>query len=368
MSANRDTENRGENTGSERSNQAHAPAAVNRRRLLIYGGASLLIGIALYFSLPRLAGLKRSWEILRDVDPLWVIAAVILTVAMFACYVLLFGSVIGGRCIRGASRLTWMTSYEACMASLGVTTIVTAGGAGGIAFSIWVLYTAGLSLIRAARRVTAFLIFLYSIYLSALIIAGVLLWAGVNGNDVSVALTLLPALIAAIIVVGFLVLTLLLKGHVHIRAKHRRGRWWRWFRNAPQLLADSTLLAIEILRDRRGGPPAMLFAIGYWAFNVAVLWVLYRGFGVSVAPLVLIQGFFIGMTASLIPLLPGGIGSIDAGLIGAFIAFGLPGTETVLAVLSYRMVTFWLPTIPELFAYISLQGKINRHAESLQLR
>ena len=38
-----------------------------------------------------------------------------------------------------------------------------------------------------------------------------------------------------------------------------------------------------------------------------------------------VQGFFVGMVANLIPFVPGGVGAVDAGLIGTFVLFGLAG-------------------------------------------
>ena len=37
----------------------------------------------------------------------------------------------------------------------------------------------------------------------------------------------------------------------------------------------------------------------------------------------LVQGFFVGMAANLIPSPAGGVGSVDAGMIGAFVLFGV---------------------------------------------
>jgi uncharacterized protein (TIRG00374 family) len=60
----------------------------------------------------------------------------------------------------------------------------------------------------------------------------------------------------------------------------------------------------------------------------------------------------IGMV-HLLPL-PGGIGGVEGGMIGALIAFNVPGGLAIVAVLSYRAFSFWLPTIPGALAYISL--------------
>jgi NAD(P)H-hydrate repair Nnr-like enzyme with NAD(P)H-hydrate dehydratase domain len=54
----------------------------------------------------------------------------------------------------------------------------------------------------------------------------------------------------------------------------------------------------------------------------------------------------------------GGIGSVDGGMIGALIAFGVDAGLAIVAVLSYRAFAFWLPTIPGTIAYLSLRQTV----------
>ena len=56
----------------------------------------------------------------------------------------------------------------------------------------------------------------------------------------------------------------------------------------------------------------------------------------------LVVAFFVGMLGNLLPL-PGGIGGVDGGMIGAFAAFNVDTGLAVVAVLVYRAFTFWLP-------------------------
>jgi uncharacterized protein (TIRG00374 family) len=72
---------------------------------------------------------------------------------------------------------------------------------------------------------------------------------------------------------------------------------------------------------------------------------------------VLIMGYFLGTLGSLLPL-PGGIGGVEGGMIGAFAAFGVPGGQAVVAVLAYRAISFWLPTLPGIAGYLSLRGSV----------
>jgi uncharacterized protein (TIRG00374 family) len=116
--------------------------------------------------------------------------------------------------------------------------------------------------------------------------------------------------------------------------------------------------AIEHLRHP---DPALLGAVLFWAFQVAVLWAAFRAFGEAPPLAVLIQAFFVGMFGNLLPL-PGGVGGVEGGLIAAFVAFGVDFEQALVAVLVYRAVTFWLPMIPGVVAYFQLRRTVERWA------
>jgi uncharacterized membrane protein YbhN (UPF0104 family) len=64
---------------------------------------------------------------------------------------------------------------------------------------------------------------------------------------------------------------------------------------------------------------------------------------------------------TLLPLPAGGAGGIDAGMTFALRAIAIPLAPALLAVLVYRVVTFWLPTLPAL----ALLPSIRRLAQTL---
>jgi hypothetical protein len=68
---------------------------------------------------------------------------------------------------------------------------------------------------------------------------------------------------------------------------------------------------------------------------------------------VLVLAYFVGMLGNL-PL-PGGVGGVEGGMIGALIAFGVGGGLAVVAVLVYRVFAFWLPMLPGALAYLQLR-------------
>jgi uncharacterized protein (TIRG00374 family) len=71
------------------------------------------------------------------------------------------------------------------------------------------------------------------------------------------------------------------------------------------------------------------------------------------------MAYFLGMVGNLLPL-PGGLGGVEGGMIGAFAAFNVNLELAVLAVLSYRAISFWLPTFPGAVAYFQLRRTVGR--------
>ena len=45
-------------------------------------------------------------------------------------------------------------------------------------------------------------------------------------------------------------------------------------------------------------------------------------------------------------------------MIGSFLAFGVNGSLAVIAVLAYRTISYWLPTVPGAIAYVSLRHHV----------
>jgi uncharacterized protein (TIRG00374 family) len=74
------------------------------------------------------------------------------------------------------------------------------------------------------------------------------------------------------------------------------------------------------------------------------------------------MAYFVGTLGNLLPL-PGGLGGVEGGMIGAFAAFGVDFDLSVLAVLSYRGISFWLPTLPGAIAYFQLRRTVARWRE-----
>ena len=275
----------------------------------------------------------------------------------------LFRGVLGGsRDDVVRRRLDVRASYQITMAGLAATRIFSAAGAGGIAVTYWALRKAGMPRRRSACRMVAFLVLTYVPYLLALVVCGVLLRTGVLPGSNPVGGTIVPAAVAGGLLGILLLIALIpqdLERRLHNFARgYRRARFVARIGAAPATLATGVRTAIAYVRHPGRGALAVVGAIGFWAANIGVLWASFEAFGGHVPFGVLVQGFFVGMAANLIPSPAGGVGSVDAGMIAAFLLFDIPSEVVFPAVLCYRVIAFWLPIPPGIVAYFQLRKTV----------
>jgi uncharacterized protein (TIRG00374 family) len=353
-------------SASEKDETAHEIVAeaepsffADPKRLIQTAIAVVLLLVAIYVLVPKLFDLQDALGKIDQGDPVWIAVGVAFCVIMFAAYVALFRGVVGEKVIH----LEWGESYQITMAGLAATRLFSAGGAGGILLTYWALRKAGMERRQSVCRMVAFLVVLYSVYLASLVIFGVLLRTGVVSGDAPLSGTVIPAALAALAIVIGLLIALLPDDFERRIERHTSGRFGRIAKRiatAPATFAQGTRTAIAFVRHPSSGALAFGGAIGFWGANIAILWASFHAFDVSVPLGVVIQGFFLGMLANLIPFAPGGVGAVDAGMIGAFVLFGVPSADVFPAVLTYRVIAFWLPIPPGIIAFFQLRNTVSR--------
>ena len=339
--------------------EEHPPRLdLSARNLVGFAVFVVLALVALYFLLPQVAGLEETWHRLEDGSPFWLGLALLFTFGMFGGYVLLFHGVFARA---AAGRLTLRESYQICMAGLAATRLFSAGGAGGIVLTAWALRAAGLPRRVVADKTVGFLVLTYLVYTVALILFGYGLRFGVFPGPDPFTMTVIPATLALVLTVLGLSIALVptdFERRLHTLAL-RHGRVGRIAQRLATIPATASAGMRDALAHLRSRDPALLGAIVYWACQIGCLWASFRAFGHSPAFAVVVTAFFVGMLGNLLPL-PGGIGGVDGGMIGAFAAFNVDTGLAVVAVLVYRGFTFWLPTVPGVIAYLQLRKTVER--------
>jgi uncharacterized membrane protein YbhN (UPF0104 family) len=333
--------------------------SVTRRRALLLAAFVLAALAFLYVVLPQLGGFRHTWNRLEAGDAWWIAVAVVLQVLSMASYIAIFQGVA----VPPGSPITWRESYEITMAGLAATRLFAAGGAGGVALTAWALRRSGMARREVAERMIAFLVLLYGVYMVTMVVCGVGLYVGLFPGPRPFAMTIGPAIFGAVVILVFLACAFVPADYrPRLGALTPRDRrlalWVERVATAPAYLSGGIHLAGEKLRRPDW---AMIGTLSWWGFNIAVLYAAFRAFGKAPPVAVLVQAYFVGLLANLLPL-PGGIGGVDGGMIGALVAFGVSGSLALIAVLVYRLFAFWLPTIPGAVAYFQLRRAVHRWA------
>jgi uncharacterized protein (TIRG00374 family) len=327
------------------------------RRKIVAGILPLTIIAFIYFVLPQITGLSGTLHRLHDAEPTWIALAVLVEILSLAGYTLLFRTVFS---CQDDARVGWRESAQITLAGTVATKLFAAAGAGGMALTAWALSAAGLSARAIARRMIAFELLLYSIFAGVLLIVGIGLRTGVLPGQAPWTLTVVPAVLAAAAIGLILAMRAFPRGFEErmvawrespARAKRMVAR----LSMAPTAVRDATGIALELVRHE----PGTVGALAYWGFDIAALWASLHAFGAPPPFPAVIMAYFIGQLLNVIPL-PGGIGGVEGGMIGALIAFGAPGSLAVLGVLLYRLISFWLPTLPGAIAYVRLRRTVAR--------
>jgi uncharacterized protein (TIRG00374 family) len=330
---------------------------VTRRRALAFTAFVLTALAFLYFVLPQLGVVKHTLDRLNGGDAWWIGVAAAAEILSIVSYVAIFQGVH----VPPGSPIRFRESYLITMAGLAATRLFAAGGAGGVAVTAWALRRSGMPRREVATRMIAFLVLMYGVYVFAMTVCGIGLYVGLFEGPHPFAITIGPAIVGGVALLLLLSIAVVpddLERRLGWAAagESRRARVVRRLATVPASASGGIHFAWQKLRHPEW---AILGTVGWWGFNVAVLYASFRAFGPAPPVAVLVQAYFVGLLANLLPL-PGGIGGVDGGMIGALVAFGQPVGLAVPAVLVYRLFAFWLPTIPGAIAYFQLRRTVHR--------
>jgi uncharacterized membrane protein YbhN (UPF0104 family) len=317
------------------------PRRLRRRTLQV---VAALAAVALVVLLAP--GLGEVRKRLEGASPGWLAVAVALEALSGLSYVVLFKPLF-------CPRMPWRTSFEIGWSELAMGSIVPASGAGGLALGAWILHQGGMPADQIARRSVAFFLLKSSVNFVAVAVLGTVMAVGIVGPHQSLFLTAFPAAAAALIIAIVLYLPRIGPGP---EPGPDANRVRQLLASARQALLGGIAEAVQILRVR--DRQVLLGALGYWAFDNAVLWATFHAVGASPAISIVLMGYLIGQLGGLLPI-PGGLGGIDGGLFGTLVVYGAPVASTAAAVLAYRLILFWLPLLIGAIAFLSLRRGLN---------
>jgi uncharacterized protein (TIRG00374 family) len=338
--------------------ELEVPEELSRRRLrtrLAFLAGLIVVVVVVVTLLPGLEGLRTR---LSHAAPGWLLLGVGLKVLSGLGYVAVFRMVF-------CRRMSWRVSYQLGMSELGANALFPTGGAGGLALGAWALKRGGMPAQEIARRTAAFFLLTSVPNVVGVVVVGLGLAVGAFSGETNLLLTLLPAVIAALSIVAALLAGRTAAG---LRARLRRREEVGSSRRTTVALktlvasADGVNEAVALLRESNAWLIGGLIA--YLAFDVMILWASFRAFG-SAPPLAILWiAYLIGELGGLIPV-PGGIGGIDAGLVGTFVLYHVSITSAASAVLAYRAIALWVPALLGSVAFVMLRRILRDEAQQL---
>src|SRR3954465_9504342 len=150
-------------------------SASRLRRSLLTLGAIVVAVVGGIVLVPGLASLRDRFA---GAQPGWLVFAAVLQLGSCAGYVLVCRGVF-------CRRMSWRTSTQIGLAELGANSVLSVGGAGGLALGAWILRRGGLTVEFIARRTVAFFLITSAANTGFLVLGGVGLATGVLSGSPS---------------------------------------------------------------------------------------------------------------------------------------------------------------------------------------
>ena len=298
-----------------------------------------LTGLGLYVVWPSLAAVFSSGPQLRHVNPLWGIPIVLAELASFACMWALLRLALDVK--------PWFPIATAQLAGNAFSRIVPGGAAAGGAMQFDMLRQAGIGTTWAATGVTAVslistatLLGLPVISIVSILITG----ASVERNLFrvgSIAVVVCVGAIAGGAVLLFADRPLLWLGELVQRTRNRMFRRRKLMEGLPDRLVDERDLIRRVLGA--GWWQALIFSAGNWLLDLTALLIALAAVGAEPRASVVLLAYVVAAFLGMIPITPGGLGFVEAGLVGTLSLAGIGTDQALLATLVYRLAAYWMP-------------------------
>ena len=297
----------------------------------------VVFGLVLYGVAPAVLQVFDAWPRVVDIEPYWFAAMVAAQVTSWASMWLLQRLAVDAR--------SWWPVVTSQLASGAFGRVVPGGAAAAGALQYGMLVQAGVSSSLAGIGIGVSSIVLLAT-LAALpvlalpaIILGVAvptrLWqAAIVGIAVFLALLAIGATLLAsdraVLGVGRAIVRI----GSRLRKKHPPPP------DLPERLRDQRDLVRRALGARWW--EAVAGAAGRWLFDWLTLLTALAAVGQHPRPSLVLLAFCAAQLLAQIPITPGGLGVVEAGLTGTLALIGVPAGAAAVATLAYRLVSYWL--------------------------
>lgn len=312
----------------------------------------VLAAVGLYFVWPAIVDVFGSFDELSQIQPRWFIAMAALEVCSFICMWLLIG-------ISTSSR-HWTLIALSQLVGNAVSSVIPAGGTVGGPMQYSYMVRGGEEPERTVSGLAASgLLSTTALFgLSALCVPALL-----RMNDVDPRLERAAWLGLGVFVVLLLVGIGAFTFDRGLRAVANAIEWAVNLvrRRKPKThgLPDRVIAQRDRLLSVLGSrwPFAVIAVVAKWAFDYFALVAAVGATGARVNPVLVLVAYVAASVLAMVPITPGGLGFVEAGLAATLVWAGVPSGNATVAVLAYRMVSYWLPLAAGLVAAVVYRAR-----------
>jgi uncharacterized protein (TIRG00374 family) len=314
--------------------------------------AAVVAGVTIYLVFPTLIAVFGSWPKLKSLNPLFFLVALVAQVAHFTCTIALQRLALRTK--------AWFSVATSQLAGNAISLVVPGGQAAGAATQFRMLSASGSDPATAVGGLTAISILgiggllALPIFVLPAIIAGTPIDRGLEHAA-------LLGIGAFFLFAGFSAVVLVVDGPMHWAGRVIQTVRNKILRKRPPLtgLPDRLVSERNRIRDVLGArwKTALLLSSGRLAFDFITLLACIWATGTKPQPSLVLLAYAVGGLLGLIPITPGGLGIVEAGLSGMLILAGIPGGAAVLATLAYRIISYWLPALAGPVAYMLFRAR-----------
>jgi uncharacterized protein (TIRG00374 family) len=306
----------------------------------------LIAGVSIYLVFPAITEVFASWPRLSTLDPRWFALAVGAELAHFTCTFALQRLALRTK--------AWFPVVTSQLAGNAITLIMPGGAAVGAAVQFRMLATSGSDTDSTVGGLAAFSLLGVGGLLALPVFALPVILLGAPTNRGLVNAAILGA-------VGFVIFAALgaviLAYDALLRWAGRvaqRVRNWVLRKRPPLEGLDETLLAqrndIRTVLGRQWWQ-ALLLSAGRLAFDYLCLLAALRATGSRPRPSLILVAYAVAGVVGMIPATPGGLGLVEASLTGLLVLAEVNSSQALLATLTYRLASYWVPLCAGPIAY-----------------
>ena len=307
----------------------------------------LIAGLVLYGVAPAVLEVLGVYRRLGDLDPAWWLAVLATSAGGTWCMCALQRMALNGA--------DWFPVVTSQLAGTAFSKLVPGGSAAAAALQARMLAQAGVAPAAIGTGLTAGALLLLGALagLPLLALPAVLLGRRIpDGLLQAAAIGLVVFVVLSVIGALLFANDRVLRGIGRaLRAANRKLRP----RHAPSdELPERLLDERDLLRRSlgRAWPRAVATAAGRWIFDFLSLYAALLAVGARPALSVALLAYCAAQLLGQLPLTPGGLGVVEAGLTGTLALAAVPAAPAALATLAYRLASYWLPLPVGLLAWI----------------